>query len=86
MGRNNDSEVPHSHNNNRLSWPQFYQRNRNNIGASNNKSNEDERRRKDSIGGTSNSVTLERVLCPDDARVMQRANQIVMYVPIILFW
>lgn len=26
------------------------------------------------------SAALERVLCPDEARVLQKANQIVMYV------
>ncbi|KAF5301534.1 hypothetical protein FQR65_LT08838 [Abscondita terminalis] len=78
IGRNNESEVPNSNNNNRLSWPQFYQRNRNSLGISHNRSNEEERRRKDSTGSSPHSNALERVLCPDEARVMQRANQIVM--------
>lgn len=82
MGRNNETEVPYSNNNNnnRLSWPQFYQRNRNSVGTSYSKTNEEERRRKDSVGSGPHSAALERVLCPDEARVMQRANQIVMYV------
>jgi hypothetical protein len=34
--------------------------------------------RKESVAG------LERVLCPSEARVLERANQIVMYVPSFL--
>lgn len=67
-GRNNEVEVPNS---NRLSWPQFYQRNR--IAVNNKKSEEDQRHREP-------SGKFDRVLCPDEARVMQKANQIVMYV------
>uniref|UniRef100_A0A6P7FZ73 Unconventional myosin-IXb-like isoform X1 n=1 Tax=Diabrotica virgifera virgifera TaxID=50390 RepID=A0A6P7FZ73_DIAVI len=72
LGRNLDNESS----NNRLSWPQLYQRNRHS--PSSNKNNDDDRRRKDSLTGSpSSSVGLER-LAPDDARAIQRANQIVM--------
>lgn len=60
---------------------QFYQRNRSTFGYAFGKSNDEERRRKDSTGNSPNSAALERALCPDEARVMQRANQIVQYVP-----
>ncbi|KAG5896314.1 hypothetical protein JTB14_030518 [Gonioctena quinquepunctata] len=72
MGRNSDNESS----NNRLSWPQLYHRNRNSGGSS--KNSEDDRRRKDSSNGSSSSSAgLER-LGPDEARAIQRANQIVM--------
>lgn len=61
---------------NRLSWPQFYQRNRS-ANSALTKNNDDERRRRDSSSSQGASA-LERVLCPDEARVIQRANQIVM--------
>ncbi|XP_044259100.1 unconventional myosin-IXa-like [Tribolium madens] len=77
LGRNNENNEVPSNNNNRLSWPQFYQRNRAIGGATSNKTLDDERRRKDSTGNNPNSA-LERVLCPDEARAIQRANQIVM--------
>ncbi|CAG9822727.1 unnamed protein product [Phaedon cochleariae] len=72
IGRNSDNE---SSSNNRLSWPNLYQRNKNT--SSSNKHADDERRRKDSLGSPSGSVGLER-LGPDEARALQRANQIVM--------
>ncbi|KAJ8918892.1 hypothetical protein NQ315_016794 [Exocentrus adspersus] len=80
LGRNENESSTNSGGNNRLSWPQFYQRTRSTSGAS--KSIEDDRsRRKDSTGGgsggASNSAALER-LAPDEARAIQRANQIVM--------
>ncbi|XP_063930776.1 unconventional myosin-IXa-like isoform X2 [Zophobas morio] len=75
LGRNNENEVPSNNNYNRLSWPQFYQRNRGS--GAGNKTVDDERRRKDPSGNNPNSA-LERVLCPDEARAIQRANQIVM--------
>nr|XP_023020766.1 unconventional myosin-IXa-like [Leptinotarsa decemlineata] len=72
IGRNSDNESS----NNRLSWPQLYHRNRNS--GSNNKNTDDDRRRKDSSnGGASSSAGLQR-LGPDEARAIQRANQIVM--------
>lgn len=76
-GRNNN-DVDAPSNNNRLSWPQFYQRNRSNLhhtSANNNKKSEDDPNRHREPSGK-----FERVLCPDEARVMQKANQIVMYV------
>ncbi|KAJ8929123.1 hypothetical protein NQ314_018208 [Rhamnusium bicolor] len=77
-GRNNDNEPASNNNHNRLSWPQFYQRNR--TSGSSSKNTEDDRRRKDSTGGSpGTSAALER-LAPDEARAIQRANQIVMYV------
>ncbi|XP_048526366.1 unconventional myosin-IXAa isoform X3 [Dendroctonus ponderosae] len=60
---------------NRLSWPQFYQRNRSNLSTT--KTNDDDRQRRESSTSQA-SYTLEKVLCPDEARVIQRANQIVM--------
>lgn len=80
---NSESDV---NNHNRLSWPQFYQRTRSVSGGGTNYGKyEDERRRKDSLSNNNpNSAALERVLCPSEARVMQKANQIVMYVMIIL--
>lgn len=59
-----------------MSWPQFYQRNRS-VGVGS-KVTDDDKRRRESTGCTSSA--LERVLCPDEARAIQRANQIVMYV------
>lgn len=67
---------------NRLSWPQFYQRNRSNLSTT--KINDDDRQRRESSTSQA-SYTLEKVLCPDEARVIQRANQIVMYVINIWF-
>lgn len=89
-GRNiNENEVPTSNNNNnnRLSWPQFYQRNRNN-NSNNSKNIDEERRRKESTGNSSstNAVALERVLGLDEARAIQKANQIVMYVQNSKIW
>lgn len=76
-GRNSEVEVPNNNNgHNRLSWPQLYQRNRNNLTSGNSKISESEQRHRDSGGANA----FERVLCPDEARVMQKANQIVMYV------
>ncbi|KAK9879186.1 hypothetical protein WA026_004034 [Henosepilachna vigintioctopunctata] len=76
-GKINDSGASNN-SHNRLSWPQFYQRNSN----STNKPNGEEKiekRRKESLGNTSaNAAALERVLCPDEARAIQMANQIVM--------
>lgn len=84
---NNENEVPTSNNNNnnhnRLSWPQFYQRNRNNNSSNNNSKcveEERSRRKEPSTANCSNSVALEKVLGLDEARAIQRANQIVMYV------
>ncbi|GJQ74626.1 Myo9 [Trypoxylus dichotomus] len=76
--RNNSETDVNNHN--RLSWPQFYQRTRSvSSGGTNYGKNEDDRRRKDSLTNNNpNSAALERVLCPNEARVMQRANQIVM--------
>lgn len=72
--RNVDNESP----NNRLSWPQFYQRTR--TSSASTKTWEEDRRRKDTVtAGSSGPSGLER-LAPDDARAIQRANQIVMYV------
>lgn len=80
LGRNLDNEQS----NNRLSWPQLYQRNRHSPNSS--KNSEDDRRRKDSLTGSPNSsVGLER-LAPDEARAIQRANQIVMYVKFFSIW
>ncbi|KAJ8975586.1 hypothetical protein NQ317_000015, partial [Molorchus minor] len=78
-GRTNADNDPPT--NNRLSWPQFYQRNR---GAGGNTKNaEDDRRRKEATGGSpGSSAALER-LAPDEARAIQRANQIVMYVCLV---
>lgn len=74
--RNLDNEPT----NNRLSWPQFYQRTRS---ATNlNKNVEEDRRRKDSLGGSPGQSTGYERLGPDEARAIQRANQIVMYVQI----
>lgn len=64
---------------NRLSWPQFYQRNRSNQSNATKNNNEDDRLRRDSAANCQGSYALEK-LCPDEARVIQRANQIVMYV------
>lgn len=69
--RNVDNEAS----NNRLSWPQFYQRNRSTTNP--NKNIEEERRRKNSQSSPGQSAGLER-LPPDEARAIQRANQIVM--------
>lgn len=72
MTRNVDNETS----NNRLSWPQFYQRSRCNTNL--NKNTEEERRRKNSqCGSPGQSAGLDR-LPPDEARAIQRANQIVM--------
>ncbi|XP_030757921.1 unconventional myosin-IXa-like isoform X2 [Sitophilus oryzae] len=62
---------------NRLSWPQFYQRNRSSTTNSAQKSSDEERKRRDSASNQSSAV-LDRVLCPDEARAIHRANQIVM--------
>ncbi|XP_076251183.1 unconventional myosin-IXb-like isoform X1 [Rhynchophorus ferrugineus] len=61
---------------NHLSWHQFYQRNRTSTNI-NVKTNEDDRKRRDS-NSSQGTNALERVLCPDEARAIQRANQIVM--------
>lgn len=80
-GRNTEVEVPNNNSgHSRLSWPQFYQRNRNNLSTTNSKTPAEDRHNRDSTG----SSAFERVLCPDEARVMQKANQIVMYVPLII--
>lgn len=67
---------------NRSSWPQFYQRTSNKSNNSINSGGVDKvdskTSRRDSMSG---SGALERVLCPSEAKVMQRASQIVMYVP-----
>lgn len=80
---NTESDI---NNHNRLSWPQFYQRTRSTTNSGTNYGkNADDRRRRDSLSNNNpNSVALERVLCPSEARAMQRANQIVMYVITIL--
>lgn len=65
-----------------MSWPQLYQRSRNSLGGSCTKNYPEERRYKEPVGSPS---ALERVLCPDEAKVMQRANQIVMYVNLFKF-
>lgn len=66
---------------NRLSWPLLYQGTKNSTSFTISKTNDKERHIKDSSSlGTKSSISLERVLCPDDAKVMQKANQIVMYV------
>lgn len=90
--RYNENDTGNSHNS--LSWPQFYYHrtrvnnvNNNNSGGS--RPGEEQLRgsagtgRKDVLGasGSPSAAALQRVLCPDEARVMQRANQIVMYVP-----
>ncbi|XP_022914623.2 unconventional myosin-IXa-like isoform X3 [Onthophagus taurus] len=78
-GRN--PEPDSSNNHYRLSWPQFYQRTRtvSSSAGPNDRKSEEEKRRKDSAGNAAaNSAALERGLCPNEARVMQRANQIVM--------
>ncbi|XP_060525524.1 unconventional myosin-IXa-like isoform X2 [Cylas formicarius] len=62
---------------NRLSWPQFYQRNRTSSGSAIGKIAADERRRHETHTN-SGTAALEKVLCPDEARAIQRANQIVM--------
>lgn len=67
----------------RSSWPQFYQRN--NRVSLNVAKGEEQRQRKESMSGQGPAAALERVLCPSEARVMQRANQIVMYVPAHVF-
>lgn len=68
--------VDHESSNNRLSWPQFCQRTRSTTAV--NKNTEEERRRKSSQSGSpGQSAGLER-LPPDEARAIQRANQIVM--------
>lgn len=72
--RVNDNEYMHNRH-----TLQFYQRNRSTYPFG--KSADEDRRRKDSSGSNPNSAALERVLCPDEARVLQRANQIVQYVP-----
>lgn len=71
MTRNVDNESS----NNRLSWPQFYQRTRSTTNIS--KCSEEDRRRKNSQSSPGQSAGLER-LPPDEARAIQRANQIVM--------
>lgn len=51
----------------------------------NNKNSEIEHHHRESGG----NPKFERVLCPDEARVMQKANQIVMYVlsiNLLLWW
>lgn len=48
----------------------------------NNKNSEIEHHHRESGG----NPKFERVLCPDEARVMQKANQIVMYVLSIKFF
>lgn len=63
--------------NNRMSWPQFYQRTKTSSPHANLETKEDTRK-KDQGASSRPSAALERVLCPDDARVMQRATQIVM--------
>nr|CAI5823164.1 unnamed protein product [Callosobruchus analis] len=75
-GRNIDCEQS---SNNRLSWPQFYQRGRTGSACTKN-SEEEQRRRKDSAGGGSGTTSGLDRLAPDEARAIQRANQIVMYV------
>lgn len=75
------SSNSNSNNNNRLSWPQFCQRARGNNQHPNNTNSkicEEDAMRPSSTG------KFNRVLCPDEARVMQKANQIVMYVPLYL--
>lgn len=42
--------------------------------TANNKKSDEDTRHREAAG------KFERVLCPDEARVMQKANQIVMYV------
>lgn len=86
--RNYNENDAAGNNHNRLSWPQFYyNRNRVSVNAGNGKSPEEQGRmsRRDSLGigapGNASTAVFDRVLCPDEARVMQRANQIVMYVP-----
>lgn len=80
-GRNTEVEVPNNNSgHNRLSWPQFYQRNRNNLTSTNSKIPVEDRHSRESGG----SSAFERVLCPDEARVMQKANQIVMYVQLFI--
>ncbi|XP_066140696.1 unconventional myosin-IXb-like isoform X2 [Euwallacea fornicatus] len=59
---------------NRLSWPQFYQRNRSVVPTKNN----DEEKLRRETANLQNSYALEKMLCPDEARAIQRANQIVM--------
>ena len=80
LGRHNDENDVSGNNHNRMSWPQFYQRNRGSTGNFNCKVADDDKRQKGTSTGSSKSITLERVLCPNEARAMQRASQIVMYV------
>ncbi|XP_017776709.1 PREDICTED: unconventional myosin-IXa-like isoform X2 [Nicrophorus vespilloides] len=74
ISRNNETEVPN--NQYRLSWPQFYNRGKiSNVG----KSGENDRsRRKDVVTNSSGQANYDRVLRPEQAMAMQRANQIVM--------
>lgn len=76
--RVNDNEFSQNRQNVVL---QQHPRGRSTLGYTFGKNSDDERRRKDSSGNNPNTVKLQRVLCPDEARVMQRANQIVQYVP-----
>nr|CAD7203569.1 unnamed protein product [Timema douglasi] len=76
--------------NNRLSWPIFPSHNEENTSSRQQRTSEQpisedneikmvERARRDSQ--KSQAGALERVLCPNDARVMERANQIVITCP-----
>lgn len=87
LSRNSGSDADAPNNHNRLSWPQFYNRGKAST-ASKAGGNDEGRTRKDAAvgggggggGGGPHAAAFERVMCPDQARVMQRANQIVMYV------
>lgn len=76
------SSNSNSNNNNRLSWPQFYQQRTrgHNLHPNNMNSKKCD---EDAVRPTSTGK-FDRVLCPDEARVMQKANQIVMYVPLFV--
>lgn len=62
--------------NNRLAWPQFYQRSKYNSNMDK-KTAEEYRRKNSQYGSSGQSAGLER-LPPDEARAIQKANQIVM--------
>lgn len=95
LTNDNDLNSTGTNSHSRLSWPQFHRSRFNNSSggtqllSNTNKINNDDKNTKQMSANNRRDlinqpkVGLERVLCPDEARVMYRANQIVMYVPII---
>ena len=95
--QNNETQIGCSHNHNRLSWPQF--RIVSSSGSQQTEFSTIREAPPLSLCGSINLDTdaiqhqrdslnrhqgaLERVLCPDEAKVLERANQIVMYVTVV---